>query len=85
MGKINLLIANANYNFTSRELSVFKSATESANEYISDHFDFCKNFTTQIYPINYNEKSFFIKEYWQESFELLANKIIMRMRKRRER
>ena len=40
MGKINLLIANANYNFTSRELSVFKSATESANEYISDHFDF---------------------------------------------
>jgi len=40
MGKINLLVANANQNFTDRELGIFESATKDAEKFISDNFDF---------------------------------------------
>ena len=40
MGKINLLVANANQNFTDIELSVFQSATIKAENFIASNFDF---------------------------------------------
>jgi len=50
---------------------------------ISDHFDFCKNFTTQIYPINYNEKSFFINSL--EPSTLFATKLNAVLYRKREK
>jgi uncharacterized protein YjaZ len=40
MGKINVHIANAGKYFTQTELGIIQSATKSAQEYISDVFDF---------------------------------------------
>ncbi len=40
MGKINLLVANANQNFTDSELKIFESATKAAETFMVDHFDF---------------------------------------------
>lgn len=40
MGKINLLIANANQKFTNDELAIFQQATTAANEFITNNFDF---------------------------------------------
>jgi uncharacterized protein YjaZ len=40
MGKINLLIANANQKFTNGELTIFQKAAAAANEFISNNFVF---------------------------------------------
>tara|TARA_B100002049_G_C16010278_1_gene345500 strand:- start:89 stop:751 length:663 start_codon:yes stop_codon:yes gene_type:complete len=40
MGKIKLFIANANRKFTDEEISLFKSAAEAAEGFISDNFSF---------------------------------------------
>ena len=40
VGRINLLIANANQKFTKSELAVMKRAAKSAEKFISNNFDF---------------------------------------------
>lgn len=40
MGKINLLIANANAGFNEDEIKLFKSATKASEEFIGSLFDF---------------------------------------------
>ena len=40
MGKIHLLVANANHNFTDTELKIFRKATKQAEVFISYNFDF---------------------------------------------
>lgn len=50
---------------------------------ISDHFSFCKNFKTQIYPIDYKDKSIFIKSL--ESWTLFATKLNAVLYRKREK
>lgn len=40
MGKINLLVANANNKFTNKEVAIFSQAAKSAQDFISKNFDF---------------------------------------------
>lgn len=40
MGKINLLITNANGKFTAREVLIFRKAAKAAEDFISDTFEF---------------------------------------------
>src|SRR5690606_30068197 len=40
MGKINLLVANANRHFTVTDINTFRKATKDAEKYISSHFIF---------------------------------------------
>jgi uncharacterized protein YjaZ len=40
MGKINLLIANANQTFTPKEVAIFQDATKAAEDFISNNFEF---------------------------------------------
>lgn len=50
---------------------------------ISDHFSFCKNFKTQIYPIDYKDKSMFIKSL--EPSTLFATKLNAVLYRQREK
>jgi uncharacterized protein YjaZ len=56
MGKINLLIANANDTFTTGEVSVFQKAAKTAEDFISANFDFDYNvdivITTPSYQLH---------------------------------